>query len=268
MSKAPSLYAANFTGDMSCSVVACRPSLRGNGNHSEASWAELVRLEGRNKMFKFKSFMSKILHSLLVACFLASSSAAHAAVTTIYDFGSLLTASDGYTAPNDFASTPFAQLGATDEGGGVWTFMLTINNNLFSSFGNNAFIGSMSFDFTPDPGASKPPTTFIGSNVDGVTSVTSTNGTGLSGLTDIDFGTKFGQNAGNRLSQNDWVNWSVSGLGSSSLTNMYVHVQGVDGGYSAKYTPLTAVPEPETYAMMLAGLGLIGFTARRRKRNA
>jgi len=28
---------------------------------------------------------------------------------------------------------------------------------------------------------------------------------------------------------------------------------------------VTAVPEPETYAMMLAGLGLIGFAARRRK---
>ena len=30
----------------------------------------------------------------------------------------------------------------------------------------------------------------------------------------------------------------------------------------------TPVPEPETYAMLLAGLGLIGFTARRRKRAA
>ena len=44
-----------------------------------------------------------------------------------------------------------------------------------------------------------------------------------------------------------------------------------------KYTDLTeytggvtiaAVPEPETYAMMLAGLGLIGFSARRRKTQA
>jgi hypothetical protein len=28
---------------------------------------------------------------------------------------------------------------------------------------------------------------------------------------------------------------------------------------------LESVPEPETYAMLLAGLGLLGFTARRRK---
>ena len=31
---------------------------------------------------------------------------------------------------------------------------------------------------------------------------------------------------------------------------------------------VTAVPEPETYALMLAGLGLIGFSARRRKTQA
>jgi len=31
---------------------------------------------------------------------------------------------------------------------------------------------------------------------------------------------------------------------------------------------LAAVPEPETYVMMLAGLGLIGFMSRRRKTNA
>ncbi len=28
---------------------------------------------------------------------------------------------------------------------------------------------------------------------------------------------------------------------------------------------VTAVPEPETYAMLLAGLGLVGAIARRRK---
>lgn len=209
---------------------------------------------------------SKMLYSLLVAGLLALSSATHAAV---YEFGSLLTTDSGYTAPNNFASDPFAQLVTEDNGGGMWTFTLSINNNLFSSFGDQAFLGSMSFDFTPDP-ASNPVSAFIDSNVGGVTLVSSTSGTGLSGLTEIDFGTAFGQNARNRLSENDWVKWSVSGLSlGSSLTNMYVHLQGLgsNGEYSAKYTPVTPVPEPETYAMLLAGLGLIGFTARRRKQN-
>ena len=40
------------------------------------------------------------------------------------------------------------------------------------------------------------------------------------------------------------------------------------GGYSGSVTLSTAtvpIPEPETYAMMLAGLGLMGFVARRRR---
>jgi len=31
---------------------------------------------------------------------------------------------------------------------------------------------------------------------------------------------------------------------------------------------ITAIPEPETYAMLLAGLGLLGFMARSRKDKA
>ena len=209
--------------------------------------------------------ISKKFYPLVIAGLLAFSSASHA-TTTVYDFGNLLTSSSS-TAPNSFA-TPFAQLSATDTGGGVWNFLLTLNNNLFTSFGTGAFIGSMAFDFTPNPLVKKPVSTFIASNLDGVTSV-GTGGAGNSELADIDFGTGFGQGSGNRLSLNDWVEWSVSGLDPiSSLTNMYVHVQGMTGGHSAKYTPIVSpVPEPETYAMLLAGLGLIGFSARRRKLN-
>ena len=43
----------------------------------------------------------------------------------------------------------------------------------------------------------------------------------------------------------------------------------IDGGQLIRtYTDVTpsvaAVPEPETYAMLLAGLGLLGFASRRR----
>jgi len=36
--------------------------------------------------------------------------------------------------------------------------------------------------------------------------------------------------------------------------------------FADDFTINTAVPEPETYAMLLAGLGLLGFAARRRQR--
>lgn len=37
------------------------------------------------------------------------------------------------------------------------------------------------------------------------------------------------------------------------------------GGITVAGAPVAAVPEPETYALMLAGLALVGFSARRRQ---
>jgi secreted PhoX family phosphatase len=51
------------------------------------------------------------------------------------------------------------------------------------------------------------------------------------------------------------------------LTNpniAYVNIQHPSSG-NDMLVQITAVPEPETYAMMLAGLGLVGFMGRRRK---
>ena len=39
------------------------------------------------------------------------------------------------------------------------------------------------------------------------------------------------------------------------------------GSMMGEHLPVAAVPEPQTYAMMLGGLGLLGFMARRRKRS-
>lgn len=56
----------------------------------------------------------------------------------------------------------------------------------------------------------------------------------------------------------------TAGAYSLTLTGVNSASQGSYGGNIA-VTPLTPVPEPETYALMLAGLGALGFVARRRR---
>lgn len=58
--------------------------------------------------------------------------------------------------------------------------------------------------------------------------------------------------------------------GDNTIKFFYTSPNGVqdtsDEAWGVKYFSVTAVPEPETYAMMLAGLGMVGAIARRRRK--
>lgn len=62
---------------------------------------------------------------------------------------------------------------------------------------------------------------------------------------------------------------TVSGLagGFSHYYEVSGTATGSSGGFQVLTSTLLPVPEPEAYAMLLAGLGLIGFVARRRKQS-
>jgi hypothetical protein len=152
----------------------------------------------------------------------------------------------------------FADLEINDLGSGHWSFFL--HNIDLSAFGSGAFIGSLAVDgVTPSS-----VTTVAGG---GVSTVSKNPGGGPGGS--FDFRYDFGRGS-DKLKTGESVSWNAFGLGSSHLPisgELALHVQGT------KFSPdsawyISPVPEPETYAMLLAGLGLIGFSARSRKQTA
>ena len=58
---------------------------------------------------------------------------------------------------------------------------------------------------------------------------------------------------------------TISQLSAVGVHGAFVSFNGAEIGSPGL---IAAVPEPETYAMMLAGLGLVGFSARRRRSRA
>lgn len=190
--------------------------------------------------------MNKIIRNMIGSAALVASFSANATVDT---YGDLL--SGTYQPDATFATMTYTNVD------NVYSFTLTAYD-LDAIFTDGSFIGSIAVDADSQP---------VISNVVGDTVVSVTNGGGPTGIFDFRFDLTGSDQT--RLTANETVSWDATFAQPVTLTSdsFTLHVQGltVAQGESGWYTA-TPVPEPETYAMMLAGLGMLGFTARRKNK--
>jgi hypothetical protein len=156
--------------------------------------------------------------------------------------GSATVASDGI-AEDAFGDTDIYQstlLGAftvadVNQLTGVWSFSLTTAGTVDLVVWDGNLVGS-------NPGS-------VSASIDGGTGVSAPRtGSGLQRSYSFDFGSQVFSAGNHSLTLSNFNSFDVGPLTRTDVT-----------------LAVTAVPEPETYAMMLAGLGALGFLARRRK---
>lgn len=231
--------------------------------------------------------LARLLTALTAALMLAAVSVNPAAAATAsydYDFGIFLTGDGGAgtSTPGGTSSAAFAHLSVRTDDFLTFDFDLKLSNldTVFGSMG--AFVSALEVNtFRADPSTST-----ILPGTWGVQAVQLDTSASSSGSISWDFTNEFcapngggncnsGNNPENRLQGSEQVKWTTVFTTAQNPPfddpAFMLHVQGYAYGSvddaSSKWVPLTPVPEPEIYAMMGLGLGLMGFVARRRKQN-
>lgn len=85
---------------------------------------------------------------------------------------------------------------------------------------------------------------------------------GFPGPTNLTFLNANGEQIGSSV---DYIQNAVTSISAGPLSQQISGVVLSSGKFYTSLNVITAVPEPETYAMLLAGLALLGVAARRRK---
>ena len=204
------------------------------------------------------------LSSLVVAVGLLFANSASAAVHT-YEFGGAPINGTGNTSAINFATLIIDDV----------TNLFTLSLGNLAALGPNAMATGLAVSYSGSIPA-------ISNVSGGVAAVNTTNAPAPAGAFSFGFNIGAGGNQPqSMLTSGEMVTWNATDFNLSQLTtvtpinalNFYggsfaLRIQGTGQGSDGNGWyggTIAAVPEPETYAMMLAGLGLIGFVGMRRR---
>ena len=204
----------------------------------------------------------KLVKTLVAAAAVVASLGANAAVTGALGggFGTFLTLS-GSGAPNS-GGTLSGAVSGTIVGGSV----LAADSPPFADD-----VAPGSNYLTAGPVAGSPATlTFSGAGVDYISFLwgspdmfnsLTVNSTGSAGqvftASSLGFSVTNGDQSFNQSVQ-------FTALAGSKITSLVF--SSTDNAFESANFSITPIPEPETYALMMAGLGVMGFVARRRRK--
>ena len=179
---------------------------------------------------------------------------------------SLMAVSSAYAAP--VGKTTPVMLDDDFEGG----FNANFANNFSSKDVGISFIDKHTFTLTANfDGSSSITSSYLNSKTIKDLLITSFSLVKYDPVTDAVLHTYTGTNITDPLKTNPTDSWELtaSGLSAGSyFVEVGGQVVGNGGGSYASTLNISAVPEPTTYGMMAAGLGLLGFVARRKKAKA
>jgi len=168
------------------------------------------------------------------------------------------------TNNTNFATLSVSQVDATNN----YTFALSFLNNANGTFQNGNYIDSLAVDNANNLDPTGTSSFSAGPTAGSVTNPTTNFLSRTSRTPNYDFEYRFILGGGGSFNIRDSASWIAAFNSSPGIFSKFsLRIDNGSGTVTRveSVAAASAVSEPETYAMFLAGLGLLGFASRRKQ---